>query len=90
MQATLAAEQASGAESAPRPAPAKRPLKTPSRRAPRRWPATPVCMPPVRERARSHDEDVVDLLGMDGILNLDDSPTVASNMSRPWARGLRR
>ena len=97
-QALLDAEQASldaDAEQStpvtdppPRPAPVKRPRTTPSRRAPRGRVGAPACMPPIRERGRSH-EDVVDLLGMDGVLDLNDSPTAASDMVRPWARGLR-
>jgi hypothetical protein len=87
-QASLAAEQAPRADQAPPPAPVKRPRTTPSRRAPRGRVVAPVCMPPVRDRERSREE-VVDLLGMDGVLNLDDSPTAASDASRPWARGLR-
>ena len=90
-QAALAAEQAPVAEQAPQPVPVppvKRPRKTASRRAPRGRGFTPVCMPPVREREHGHEE-VVDVLGMDGVLNLDDSPTAASEGSRPWSRGLR-
>jgi len=87
-QASLAAEQASRAESAPRPERAKRPRKMPSRRDLRARVITPMCLPPIRERGRSHEE-VVDLLAMDAMLNLDDAPTATSDMSRPWARGLR-
>jgi hypothetical protein len=80
------------AETAPRRAPVQRPRRTPSHHAPRGRVVTPVSMPPVSERGHAH-EDVVDLLGMDGVLNLDDAPTATptatGDISRPWARGLR-
>jgi hypothetical protein len=83
----IAAEEAD-----PRRAPVKRPRRAPSHHGPRTRAVTPVSMPPVRERGHTH-EDVVDLLGMDGVLNLDDAPTTTptatGDVSRPWARGLR-
>ena len=87
-----AEQDAPRAEVAPRRAPVKRPRRAPSHHAPRARVVTPVSMPPVRERGHTH-EDVVDLLGMDGVLNLDDAPTATptatGDISRPWARGLR-
>ena len=92
MRALPNEEDAPRAEVAPRRAPVKRPRRTPSHHAPRGRVVTPVSMPPVRERGHTHEE-AVDLLGMDGVLNLDDAPTATptatGDISRPWARGLR-
>jgi hypothetical protein len=85
-QTALEAEQAARVESSPQPA--KRPRRAPRRRAPVRQEIAPRYRPAVRERERSHEE-VVDLLGMEGVLNLDDAPTVATDTGRPWVRGLR-
>ena len=45
-----------------------------------------VRLPQVRQRVH---EEAVDLLGMDGVLNLDDSSAAPTGVSRPWSRGLR-
>jgi hypothetical protein len=67
-------------------APAARPRTQPRRHAARARVAPIVRLPQVRQRVH---EEVVDLLGMDGVLDLDDSPAAATGVSRPWSRGLR-
>ena len=66
--------------------PASRPRPQPRRHAARARVAPIVRLPQVRQRVH---EEVVDLLGMDGVLDLDDSPAAATGVSRPWSRGLR-
>ena len=66
--------------------PAPRPRPQPRRHAARARVAPTVRLPQVRQRVA---EEVVDLLGIDGVLDLDDSPAAATGVSRPWSRGLR-
>jgi hypothetical protein len=71
----------------PKAAPqAPRPRPQPRRHAARTRVAPIVRLPQVRQRV---PEEVVDLLGIDGVLDLDDSPAAATGVSRPWSRGLR-
>jgi hypothetical protein len=46
-----------------------------------------VRLPQLREHTH---EQAVDLLGMDGVLNLEEAlPAATPDVTRPWARGLR-
>jgi hypothetical protein len=76
------------AASTPDVKPAAVPMRHP-RRAPARRPAHArvVRLPQLREHTH---EQAVDLLGMDGVLNLEESPPAAApDVTRPWVRGLR-
>jgi hypothetical protein len=69
------------------PATVKR-RRTARPRASRARAIAPLRLPSLREHERVH-EQVVDLLDSDGVLSLDDAPTAASMVSRPWSGGLR-
>jgi hypothetical protein len=69
-------------------APVARARTQPRHHAARTRVVAPVRPPQARQRERER-EDVVDLLGMGGVLNLDDAASPAPDVSRPWSRGLR-
>jgi len=70
------------------PGPMRQPRRTPARRPAHARVVPSVRLPQLREHTH---EEAVDLLGMDGVLNLEDAPPAAPAEvdRRPWARGLR-
>jgi hypothetical protein len=70
--------------------PARRPAARAAWSAPRARPASPATYSSLgaARRLAAH-ASAVDLLQEDGVLCLDDQPTVADGASRPWSGGLR-